>query len=149
MKNTLIATIATVVLMGCGESQQSPPALESKPVAEAAQPKPATAKAPDISIYIATSTGNIEAVKQHLVAGTDVNEEVLGEVIPLHTAARYGHKEIVELLIANGAELNAKNDIGQTPLDLAIVEKHTELADLLRKNGGKTGAELKVEKKKK
>ena len=62
MKNTLIATIATVVLMGCGESQQSPPALESKPVAEAAQPKPATAKAPDISIYIATRTGNIEAV---------------------------------------------------------------------------------------
>jgi len=149
MKHILITTIAAVVLVGCGESQQSAPAPESKPVAEAAQPEQPTAKAPDISIYIATSTGNIEAVKQHLAAGTDVNEEVLGEVIPVHTAARYGHKEIAELLIANGAELNAKNDIGQTPLDLAIVEKHTELADLLRKNGGKTGAELKVEKNKK
>ena len=152
MKHILITTIAAVVLVGCGESQQSAPAPESKPVepvAKATKPKPPTAKAPDISIYIATSTGNIEAVKQHLAAGTDVNEEVLGEVIPLHTAARYGHKEIAELLIANGAELNAKNNIGQTPLDLAIGGKHTEIADLLRKHGGKPGAELKVEKKKK
>jgi hypothetical protein len=153
MKKSLITTFAAVVLMGCGESPQSAPAPEAKPVAEAAQPEPPTAKAPDISIYIATSTGNIEAVKQHLAAGTDVNEEVLGEVIPLHTAARYGHKEIAELLIANGAELNAKNNIGQTPLDLAIGGKHTEIADLLRKHGGKhdgkTGAEFKKEKKKK
>ncbi len=152
MKKSLITTFAAVVLMGCGESPQSAPAPEAKPVepvVEAAQPEPPTAKAPDISIYIATRTGNIEAVKQHLAAGTDVNEEVLGEVIPLHTAARYGHKEIAELLIANGAELNAKNNIGQTPLDLAIGGKHTEIADLLRKHGGKPGAELKVEKKKK
>ena len=139
MKKSLITTFAAVVLRGCGESPQSAPAPEAKPVAEAAQPEPPTAKAPDISIYIATRTGNIEAVKQHLAAGTDVNEKVLAEVTPLHTAARYGHKEIAELLIANGAELNAKNNIGQTPLDLAIGGKHTEIADLLRKHGGKRG----------
>ena len=115
--------------------------------AEAEKPELPTAKAPDISIYIATSTGNIEAVKQHLAAGTDVNEEVLGEVVPLHTAARYGHKEIAELLIAKGADVNAKNNVGQTPLNLAIDEKHPQIADLLRKHGGKTGDELKAEGK--
>ena len=75
MKLTLI-TIAAVVLAGCGESQQSTPTPEAKPVepvAEAAQPEPTTAKAPDISIHEAAHKGNIEAVKKHLDAGTDVN----------------------------------------------------------------------------
>ena len=44
-----------------------------KPVAEAAKPEPPTAKAPDISIHEATEEGNIEAVKQYLAAGKDVN----------------------------------------------------------------------------
>ena len=79
MKHLLITTIAAVVLVvlvGCGESQQSVLAPEAKTVehvAEAAQPEPTTAKAPDISIREAVKTGNIEAVKQHLDAGADVN----------------------------------------------------------------------------
>ena len=72
----LITTIAALVLVGCGESQQSAPAPESKPlepVAEAAQSEPPTGKAPDISIQDAAMQGNLEAVKQHISAGTDVN----------------------------------------------------------------------------
>ena len=41
MKHILITTIAAVVLVGCGESQQSAPQAETKPaepVAEVAQP---------------------------------------------------------------------------------------------------------------
>ena len=69
----LLTTIAAVVLVGCGESQQSAPPAESKPVAEAAKVEPPTAKAPDISIHEAAIDGNIKAVKQHLAAGADVN----------------------------------------------------------------------------
>ena len=58
MKHLLLTTIAAVVLVGCGESQS---------------PEPPTAKAPDISIRDAAYDGNIEVVKQHLAAGTDVN----------------------------------------------------------------------------
>ena len=46
MKHLLLTTIAAVVLVGCGTTQQ---------------PKPPTAKAPDISILYAAGTGNIEA----------------------------------------------------------------------------------------
>jgi len=49
MKNLLITTIAAVVLVGCGP------------------------KAPDISIHDAAKAGDIKTVKQHLVAGADVN----------------------------------------------------------------------------
>jgi len=123
----------------------------------------------EFSIHAAAGLGNIEAVKEHLAAGTDVNaKDSLGRT-PLHSAAFDGHKEIAELLIANGADVNAKDvdewtalhmaytrevaellidngadvnamtDDGQTPLDVAVDEWFDEVADLLRKRGGKTG----------
>jgi len=56
MKHLLITTIAAVVLVGCGESQQSVPPAETEPaepVAEAAKPELPTAKVPYISIHTA------------------------------------------------------------------------------------------------
>jgi len=47
MKQLLVTTIAVVLLVGCGESQQSAPAPEAnsaEPVAEAAKVEPPTAK---------------------------------------------------------------------------------------------------------
>ena len=75
MKHLLITTIAAVLVVGCGESQQSAPPLEAKPVAEVSQPEPPSAKASDISIHDAAYEGNIEAVKQHIADGADVNAE--------------------------------------------------------------------------
>jgi ankyrin repeat protein len=149
MKSQLIAIVAAVVLVGCGESQKSATSPESKPdepVAEAVKPEQPTAKAPNISIHDAVEKGNIEAVKQHLAAGKDVNvRRGLLRVTPLHLATEGGHKEVIELLIAKGADVNVKGGRGETPLDFAIKYKRTELADILRKHGGKTGEELKAE----
>ena len=104
---------------------------------------------------------NIEAVKQAIADGGDVNVKDKRRWIdfrsgfrlrrngetPLHDAAYGGQKEIVELLIAEGADVNAKDRGGETPLDGAIKYKRTETADLLRKHGGKTGEQLKAEGK--
>ncbi|MDB4794911.1 ankyrin repeat domain-containing protein [bacterium] len=131
MKHLLLTTIAAVLVVGCCTT----PSPESQ-----------TAKAPDISIHEAAMEGNIEAVKQHIAAGTDLN--AVGGLLgwtPLHFAAAFGHKEIVKLLVAKGADVNTKNENGYTPLDWA--KRHPETADLLRKHGGKTGEELKVEGK--
>ena len=176
MKHLLITTIAAVVLVGCGTTQQ------------------VTVQAPDISIQDAAKDGNIKAIKQHIAAGTDVNAKgrlKLGQVIilivgekgestplhwaaygghkeitelfiakgadvnaesengvtPLHMTVVYDHKEVAELLIANGADVNAKMDDGRTPLDWAINNGKIITATLLRKHGGKTGEELKAEGK--
>ena len=123
----LLTTIAALVLFGCGESQS---------------PESPTAKAPDSSIHNAAKRGNIEAVKMHLAAGTDVDEKTKPGMTPLIYAVWKGHKEIIELLIVKGADVNAKNVDGERPLDWAIRRKHPEIADLLRKHGGKTGEEL-------
>ena len=149
MKHLLLTTIAAVLVVGCGDSQQSSPQAEPvEPVAEAATPEPPTAKAPDIPLWKAAIKGDIEAVKKHLDAGADVNakDDQFGGT-PLHHVTVKGHKEIVELLIAQGADVNVLDGGGYTPLDWAIEDNHTEIADLLRKHGGKTGEELKAEEK--
>ena len=121
-----------------------------EPVDEAAKPEPPQAKAPDISIHDAAGDGNIEAVKQHLATGTDVNAKNENSQTPLHCAADKGHKEIVELLIAKSADLNPIS-YGMTPLDYAAHQANpnasAETADLLRKHGAKTAEELKAEGK--
>jgi len=122
MKHLLLTTIAAVLLVGCGEAQP-----------------------PDITIHQAVLRNNIEVVKQHLAAGTDVNVKNRGGQVPLHQAAMRGYKEIVELLLAKGADVNAKGWDGRTPVDYAI--RKEEIADLLRKHGGKTSEELKAEGK--
>jgi ankyrin repeat protein len=122
MKHLLLTTIAAVLVVGCGESQS---------------PEPPTAKAPDISIHDAAGDeGNIEAVKQHLAAGANVNaKEVEFGWTPLHLAALNGHKEIAELLIANGAEVNARDGSGETPLHGAARYGHKEIIELLIAKG--------------
>ena len=85
MKHLLITTIAAVLMVGCG---------------------------PSVDIHEAAGTGNIEVVKQHLAAGTDVNAKNDGGYTPLHPAAANDHKELAELLIEKGANVNAKDGIG-------------------------------------
>ena len=117
MKHLLLTTIAAVVLVGCGESQPPEP--------------------PDISIHKAATFGNIEAVKQHLAAGTDVNaRHKSGGLTPLHFAVDRVHKEVAALLIDKGADVNAKDDdSGVTPLHFAALEGQKEMAELLMAKG--------------
>jgi len=116
MKHLLLTTIAAVLLVGCGPS------------------------APDISIHDAATEGNIEAVKQHLTAGAEVNAKVNLGWTPLHYTARGGHKEVAKLLIAKGADLNAKNDNGYTPLHWPAGRGHKEVVELLIAKGADLNA---------
>ena len=106
MKHLLLTTIAAVVLVGCGESQQSAPPVEAQPAEPVATPEPPTAKTPDSSIHDAAEKGNIEVVKQHLAAGADANAEDHRGGTPLQFAVGRGRKDIIELLIAKGADVN-------------------------------------------
>ena len=85
--------------------------------------------------------GNIEAVKQQLANGTDVNAQngPVGRT-PLHEAALRGHKEVVELVIDKDADVNAKNWEGGTPLHYAALTGRKEIAELLIDNGADVNA---------
>jgi len=138
MKHLLLTTIAAVLVVGCGESQQSAPQADQKESAPQVKQQSKPLSEAD-QLLKAAASGNVEVVKEHLAAGTDVNAkgDQTGRT-PLHLAVEFRvHKEIVELLIAEGADVNAKTNDGWTPLDLA---DDKETADLLRKHGGKSTA---------
>ena len=100
----LIAAIAAMLLYvaaswwaGSGESQQSAPAPEAKP-------EPPTAKAPDISIHDAAMQRNLEAVKQHIAAGADVNAKDVNGYTPLDWAIFNKDTETAALLRKHGGK---------------------------------------------
>jgi len=103
----LLTTIAAVLVVGC-------------------------AKAPDIPLWEAAMNGNIKAVKQHLAAGTDVNEKGLFGGTPLVLAES---REIIELLITAGADVNYAPENGITPLANAVIREDKESAKLLISSG--------------
>ena len=165
----LVLLFAALLVAGCGEKEQSAPAPEVEPVAEAAKPKPPTTEAPDISIHQAVFDGNIEAVKKAIADGANVNAKKDDGQTPLHSAVvaalDSGDNKVIELLIANGADVNAEigsgRHQGMTPLDItgvlseaATLTKRLReqqgktddipVADLLRKHGGKTKKELEA-----
>ena len=112
MKHILI-TIAAVLLVGCG---------------------------PSVDIHQAAKDGNIEAVKQHLAAGTDVNAKSVSGGTALHMAAWKGHKYLAELLIAKGADVNAYADSHATVLHQAATGGHKEIIELLIAEGADVNA---------
>lgn len=94
------------------------------------------AKAPSVDIHTAASSGNVEALKQHLAAGTDINEkDPYGGSSPLISASLFGKTEIAKILIDAGAEINVKNNDGSTALHTAAFFCRPEIVDMLLKKG--------------
>jgi len=113
------------------------------------------------TIQGAVDGGDVEAVKEFLVAGADANAEdfngnsllfyasttKVAELLiskgasinatnngftPLHWAADRGHEEVAALLIEKGLNVNAKDENrGRTPLHFSAHEGHIEVTDLL------------------
>lgn len=125
MKNSLvknpffaIISIAILILSSCNPS----PAQKEK--------------APEIDLQNAVITGNQEAVKQHIAAGSNLNErDPFGGSSPLITAAVFNKPEIAELLIDGGADINFQNNDGSTALISAAFFGRPEIVKLLLDRG--------------
>jgi len=92
-------------------------------------------KAPSIDIHGATFFGNLEAVKHHIDAGTDLNKKDPYGSTPLVIAATFGKTEIAKALINGGADLHIKNNEGSTPLHIAVLFCRTEIVQALLDKG--------------
>ena len=87
---------------------------------------------PSMDIHAAVLTGNLEAVKQHIEAGSDINqkEEMSGST-PLMSAATFNKTEIAKALINADADLTIKNNDGGTALHTAAFFGRIEIVQLL------------------
>jgi ankyrin repeat protein len=105
----------------------------------AAQKEEASAsevKAPEVDIHTAVVTDNMEAVKQHIAAGTDLNEkDPFGGSSPLISAAVFGKTDMAKVLIDAGADLNFQNKDGSTALHTSAFFCRPEIVKLLLDKG--------------
>ena len=95
----LAASIAGAALLigGCGESVDRP-------------------APPSITLAAAIVSGDDHAVRDHIVAGTDLNAPNETGDSPLSLACVFGRTYAAEVLIDAGVDLETTNNSGATPL---------------------------------
>lgn len=93
------------------------------------------ATAPEIDIHTAVVTDNIEALKQHIAAGSNLNErDPFGGSSPLISATVFNKPEMARLLIDAGADINFQNNDGSTALHTASFFCRPEIVKMLLEN---------------
>lgn len=93
-------------------------------------------KPPQVDIHTAVVGGNLEAVQQHIAAGSDINvRDPFGGSSPLISAAVFGKPEIAKVLIDAGASLNFQNNDGSTALHTAAFFCRPEIVKMLLAKG--------------
>ncbi len=118
---SLFSFTLTVMLLtiACNESDKS---LETK----------STVDKPKIDMQTAIMSNQLDIVKQHIAAGTDINKkEQMSGSTPLISAATFGKTAIVKALIDANADLSIKNNDGATALHTAAFFCRTEIVQML------------------
>ncbi|WP_159517821.1 ankyrin repeat domain-containing protein [Sunxiuqinia indica] len=92
----------------------------------------ALADKPTIDLQTAILSDNLEAVRQHIEAGTDINlkDQMTGST-PLITAVTFDKTAIAKALIDADAQLNLKNNDGSTALHAAAFFCRVEITQML------------------
>jgi len=130
----IIPTIATMLLVGCGQSRQSFKVELTEPVAEV----PTQQSSPEKETE---PTEPLTEVERFVKKAKPNNSDATTELYTWVAGSSSYAVQKVKKAIADGAEINSIDGAGKTPLDLA----NGKTANLLRKHGGKTSAELKSE----
>ena len=93
-------------------------------------------KAPTMDIHTATLLGDLDVIKQHIAAGSDldVKEPTVGSS-PLISAAVFDKREVARALIEGGADVNLQNNEGSTALHTAAFLCRQEIVEMLLENG--------------
>jgi hypothetical protein len=93
-------------------------------------------KAPDVDIHTAVVTDNLDALKQHIAAGSNINEkDPFGGSSPLISAAVFGKPEAAKILIDAGADVNFQNNDGSTALHTSAFFCNKEIVSMLLEKG--------------
>lgn len=87
------------------------------------------------AIHSAAFMGDVDAIKAHIKAGTDLNQKDQYGSSPLTIAATFGKEAAAIELINGGADLNVKSADGSTPLHTASFFCRTSIVKALLEKG--------------
>ena len=91
--------------------------------------------APHVIIQVAALQGNIDEIRKHIEAGSDLNEKDDYGSTPLIIAITFGKAEVARALIEAGADMTIANNEGSAPLHIAAFFCRTEIVEALLGNG--------------
>ncbi|MEJ2585047.1 MAG: ankyrin repeat domain-containing protein [Robiginitalea sp.] len=115
----LLTAFLTGVLVACQEANK-------------AEPVQTSAVQPAVDLQAAVIQGNLEAIKQHIHAGSDLNaKDPMSGSTALISAATFGRTAIASALIDGGADLSVKNNDGATALHVAAFFCRVEIVQKL------------------
>lgn len=119
MKTLFLIAIVIILIPACTQSGEHKEANKE-------------AEKPGMDIQAAVIAGNLEVVKQHIEAGTDINKkEPMSGSTPLISAATFGKTDIAKALIDADADLSIKNNDGATALHVAAFFCRVEIVQML------------------
>ena len=122
----LIFIILLSAMTGCGNSDESSNSGE----------KENNIEAPNLDLHMAIYMRDLDAIRQHIKAGSDLNiEEPTRKSTPLITAAALDEPDAAQILIDAGAKINATNLEGSTALITAAAFGKTKVAKVLIDGG--------------
>jgi CubicO group peptidase (beta-lactamase class C family) len=125
MKTMAVAALGLVLLVGTVGGQEADSPSEGGP----------SGAPPVVSLHLAVLTGDIDAVQQHIEAGSDLNERDSYGSTPLVIATTFGRTEAARVLLDGGADPETRNNDGSAPLQIAAFLGHTEIVRALMDAG--------------
>jgi len=116
--------LSFVLISACGSNAQK----ENESTQE-------VSKSDVLDIHAASFMGDLNAIKYHIKAGTDLNRKDQYGSTPLIIATTFNKVEVAEALIEGGADLSAKGGDGSTALHTAAFFCRTEIVKCLLDHG--------------
>jgi hypothetical protein len=127
---TVMLLVTLLAVAGCGKQENTADETKQPSVSQT------DSVAPGIDLHTAAAQGNLEAIQQHIEAGSDLNvKDPEGGACPLSTAALFGQTEAARALIEAGADVNFRGNDGATPLHVASFFCRTEIVKALLDKG--------------
>ena len=123
----IIGLFLLLLTSACGQSNE-----KNKEQANHTTEVKSVVVAPKTDLQTAVISDDLEAVKQHIKSGTDLNKkDPMSGSTPLITAASFGKIKIAQALIDAGADLTIKNNDGATALHTAAFFCRVEVVQSL------------------
>ena len=111
---TVILVVSLLIAAGCGKQENPTPRMK---------------------LHLAALQGRVDAIQQHIKAGSDLNAKDEYGSSPLIAAITFGQTEVAKVLIEAGVDMKISNNEGSTPLHIAAFFCHTEIVEALLDNG--------------
>ena len=130
----IVVAMAFLAIAGCGnQASSASQSAAPEPAASSVTSEPAAP--PSVGLHEAAFLGDVESIRQHVEASSNLDEKDSFGSTPLIIATTFGAADAAEALIKGGADLSQVNSDGSTSLHIAAFLCRTQIVEALIEGG--------------